>query len=68
MKEQKIMLKVKGITAKQWSNLLLEFNLIKKAWKSYGVNIDITAHGLKNAIKWGTQRYVITRSDRPSSE
>ena len=68
MKEQKIMLKVKGITAKQWSNLLLEFNLIKKAWKSYGVNIDITAHGLKNVIKWGTQKYVITRSDRPSSE
>lgn len=68
MKEQKIMLKVNGITAKQWSNLLLEFNLIKKAWKPYGVNIDISAEGLKKAIKWGTQRYAITRSDRPSGK
>ena len=68
MKEQKITLKVNGITTKQWPNLLLEFNLIKKAWKSYGVKLVITAHGLKNAIKWGTQKYVITRSDRPSSE
>ena len=68
MKEKTITITVNGTNQGQWSNLLLEFNLIKKAWKSYGVNIDITAHGLKNAIKWGTQKYVITRSDRPSSE
>ena len=24
----------------QWSNLLLELNLMKKAWKSYGVDMN----------------------------
>ena len=37
-----------------YSNLLLELNLIKKAWKPYGVDMEIKAPGLKNIIKWGT--------------
>ena len=41
MKEKIITLKPKGISQKQWSNLLLELNLVKKAWKPYGVNIEI---------------------------
>jgi hypothetical protein len=40
MKEKIITIKPKGITQKQWSNLLLELNLIKKAWKPYGVNME----------------------------
>ena len=54
MKEKIITIKPKGITQKQWSNLLLELNLIKKAWKPYGVDMEIKAPGLKNIIKWGT--------------
>ena len=54
MKEKIITIKPKGITQKQWSNLLLELNLIKKAWKPYGVDMEIKAPCLKNIIKWGT--------------
>ena len=57
MKEKIITLKPKGISQKQWSNLLLELNLVKKAWRPYGVDIQISAPGLKNILKWGTKRY-----------
>ena len=33
---------------------MLELNLMKKAWKPYGVDIQISAPGLKNVLKWGT--------------
>jgi hypothetical protein len=57
MKEKIITLKPKGISQKQWSNLLLELNLVKKAWRPYGVDIQISAPGLKNILKWGTKSY-----------
>ena len=57
MKEKVITLKPKGISQKQWSNLLLEFNLVKRAWKPYGVDLQISAPGLKNVLKWGTESY-----------
>ena len=57
MKEKVITIKPKGISQKQWSNLLLELNLVKKAWRPYGVDIQISAPGLKNILKWGTKRY-----------
>ena len=57
MKDKIITLKPKGISQKQWSNLLLELNLVKKAWRPYGVDIQISAPGLKNVLKWGTKSY-----------
>ena len=57
MKEKVITIKPKGISQKQWTNLLLELNLMKKAWKPYGVDMQISAPGLKNIIKWGTKSY-----------
>ena len=57
MKEKIITIKPKGINQKQWSILLLELNLIKKAWKSYGVDMQLTAPGLKRIIDWGTRKY-----------
>ena len=57
MKEKVITIKPKGISQKQWANLLLELNLVKKAWRPYGVDMQITAPGLKNILKWGTKRY-----------
>ena len=57
MKEKIITLRPKGISQKQWSNLLLELNLVKKAWRPYGVDIQISAPGLKNVLKWGTKSY-----------
>ena len=54
MKEKIITIKPKGISQKQWASFLLELNLMKKAWRPYGVDVDIKAPGLKNIIKWGT--------------
>ena len=54
MKDKTITLIPKGISQKQWSSFLLELNLMKKAWKPYGVNVEIKASGLRNVLKWGT--------------
>ena len=55
MKEKKITLKVNGITQRQWSTLLLELNIMKKAWKRFGVDINMSAPGLKAIINLGTK-------------
>jgi hypothetical protein len=55
MKEKIIIIKVNGAAQGQWSSLLLELNLMKQAWKSYGVNINIKASGLKNVLNHGTR-------------
>ena len=55
MKEKIITIKVNGAAQGQWSSLLLELNLIKKAWKPYGVNINMRASGLKNVLNYGTK-------------
>ena len=61
MKEKIITLKPKGISQKQWASLLLEINLMKREWRPYGVDIQVSAPGLKNVLKWGTRYY-----DKPS--
>ena len=55
MKEKIITIKPKGITQKQWANFLLELNLMKKAWKSYGVDVEIKAPGIRKTLLWGTK-------------
>jgi len=55
MKEKIITLKVEGAAQGQWSSLLLELNLMKQAWRSYGVNITMKASGLKNVLNHGTK-------------
>ena len=64
MKEKIITIKVNGASQGQWSNLLLELNLIRKAWKTYGVDMSLKAPGLKNAIEWGTRPNDYTRPSR----
>ena len=54
MKEKVITIKVKSGSANQYSNLLLELNLVKQSWRSYGVDMQIQAPGLKSALTWGT--------------
>ena len=44
----------KDISQKQWSNLVLEMNLIKKAWSSYA-SIDLQGPGIKKIIAFGTR-------------
>ena len=57
MKEKKVTVSVKGASVKQWSDLILELNLIKKAWHRYGVDINIQAPRIKKIISWGTRKY-----------
>ena len=55
MKDKIITIKVDGAAPGQWSSLLLELNLMKQAWKSYGVDITMKASGLKNVLNHGTK-------------
>ena len=55
MSEKKIEIKTNGISQKQWSVFLLELNLMKKAWRPYGVKVQIKAPGIKNIIEKGTK-------------
>ena len=57
MKEKKATLVAKGASVKQWSDLILELNLMKKAWQRYGVTITIQTPQLKKIISWGTRKY-----------
>ena len=53
---KKLTITSKNISQKQWSNLILELNLMKKAWSAYA-DIDIQAPGFKKIIAWGTSNY-----------
>jgi len=53
---KKVTITSKNINAKQWSNLILELNLIKKQWKPYA-ELEIEAPGIKKIIAWGTTNY-----------
>ena len=68
MKEKIITIKPKGISQKQWASFLLELNLMKKAWRPYGVDVEIKAPGLKNIIKWGTTINNDTKRNRRNSK
>jgi hypothetical protein len=46
MKEKKLTITSKNISQKQWSNLILELNLITKAWAPYAT-ISLHAPGIK---------------------
>ena len=53
---KKLTITSKNISQKQWSNLILELNLMKKAWKPYA-EIEVQAPGIKKIIAWGTSNY-----------
>ena len=56
MKEKKIVITSKNITQKQWSNLILELNLIKKSWSSYAT-IELQGAGVRKIIAHGTRNF-----------
>ena len=57
MKEKKVIISAKGASIKQWTDLILELNLIKKAWHRYGVTVTIQTPELKKILAWGTKKY-----------
>jgi len=54
---KKATITAKGASVKQWSDLMLELNLMKKAWHRYGVTLDIRAPEIKKILAWGTRKY-----------
>ena len=67
MKDKIITIKVNGAAQGQWSSLLLELNLMKQAWKSYGVDITLKAPGLKSILNHGTKVNDDAKRNRRSS-
>ena len=51
---KKLTITSKDISQKQWSNLVLEMNLIKKAWSSYA-SLELQGPGIKKIIAFGTR-------------
>ena len=49
-----VTINVEGISQGQWSAFLLELNLMKKAWRPYGVNVNLKAHSIRRIIEQGT--------------
>ena len=60
---RKVTITSKDINQKQWSNLLLELNLIKTAWKNYA-HLELQAHGLKKILAAGTKTAEITTEEQ----
>tara|TARA_B100000586_G_scaffold216474_1_gene163498 strand:- start:244 stop:453 length:210 start_codon:yes stop_codon:yes gene_type:complete len=57
MCEKKVNIIAKGASQKQWSVILLELNLMKKAWRPFGVDLHMTSRGLEKIIEHGTRKY-----------
>ena len=51
---KRLTLTADNISKKQWSNLILELNIMKKAWKPYA-DIEIQGTGIKKIIAFGTR-------------
>ena len=56
MKEKQLTITSKNISQKQWSNLILELNLIKKSWANYAT-IELQGPGVRKIIAHGTRNF-----------
>ena len=65
MKE--VHIKVSNISQKQWTNLLIELNLVKDAWQRFGPDISIKAKNFDRIIKWGRKIHGEDTSDIDST-
>ena len=65
MKE--VHIKVSNISQKQWTNLLIELNLVKTAWKRFGPEISIKAKNFDKIIRWGRKIHGEDASDTDST-
>ena len=54
MKEKRITVTSKNISSKQWAALVLELNLMTKAWAPYA-RLELQGPGLKKIIAFGTK-------------
>ena len=63
MKDKEITITAKGISQKQWSTLILELNLMRKAWKPFA---ELTLHAPKvnSIVSRGTSNKSLTPYER----
>jgi hypothetical protein len=52
MNVKKLTITSKDISQKQWTNLLIELNLVKEAWRPYA-KLELQAPGIKKIISFG---------------
>jgi len=66
MKDREININVTNITPKQWTNLVIELNLMANAWKPYGPKIKLKTRNFERIIKWGRVTGDTTRPNKRS--
>jgi len=59
---KQVTLKVTNCSVAQWSTLLLELNLMAKAWSRFGPTIELQAPSVKRIVAQGTS----TKPQAPS--
>ena len=52
---KKLTIEATNISTKQWNTLLIELNLMVKAWKPYA-KVTLKANGLNKVLTWGTKK------------
>jgi len=68
MKEKKVTITAKGISQKQWSTLILELNIMRKAWRPVGVELTLHAPKVNSIVNRGTSNVSSTPYERDSEE
>ena len=53
---KKLTISSENISAKQWSILLIELNMIKDSWKPFA-KLDIQTPGFDKIVKWRKKRH-----------
>ena len=53
---KKLTISSTNISAKQWSILLIELNMIKESWKPFA-KLEIQTPGFDKTVKWGKKRH-----------
>ena len=67
MSEKKVTIIAKGISQKQWSTLILELDIMRKAWAPFA-ELTIHAPKVNSIISRGTSNKSLTPYERDSEE
>jgi hypothetical protein len=67
MKDKKVTITAKKISQKQWSTLILELNIMRKAWKPFA-ELEIHAPKVNSIISRGTSNRSLTPYERDFKE
>ena len=62
-----VTINVEGASQSQWSTFILELNIMKKAWKRYGVDAKLKAPNINKIIAQGTSNDVEKKKKRKSN-